>query len=157
MISATIGLVREKVTFSSIFSTILKEKIIMKSSLPLDKKNDRSTLPQALVDELKNKGAIRTTPVETAFRAVPRHLFVPGVALDEVYRDQSIPTKRLDGAIVSSSSQPAIMAVMLEQLALEPGHHVLEIGAGAGYNAALMAHIVGETGQVVTVDIDEGI
>lgn len=129
----------------------------MKSSLPLDKKNDRPTLPQALVAELKNKGAIRTPPVETAFGAVPRHLFVPGVALDEVYRDQSIPTKRLAGAVVSSSSQPAIMAVMLEQLALEPGHRVLEIGAGTGYNAALMAHIVGESGQVVTIDIDEDI
>jgi protein-L-isoaspartate(D-aspartate) O-methyltransferase len=47
------------------------------------------------------------------------------------------------------------MGIMLEQLGLEPGHKVLEIGAGTGYNAALMAHIVGETGQVVTVDIDE--
>jgi len=44
---------------------------------------------------------------------------------------------------------------MLEQLGLEPGHKVLEIGAGTGYNAALMAHIVGKTGQVVTVDIDQ--
>jgi protein-L-isoaspartate(D-aspartate) O-methyltransferase len=47
------------------------------------------------------------------------------------------------------------MAGMLEQLGLEPGHNVLEIGAGTGYNAALMAHIVGETGKVTTVDIDE--
>jgi protein-L-isoaspartate(D-aspartate) O-methyltransferase len=44
---------------------------------------------------------------------------------------------------------------MLEQLNLIPGHKVLEIGAGSGYNAALMAHIVGETGQVVTVDIEQ--
>ncbi|HLO17284.1 MAG TPA: methyltransferase domain-containing protein, partial [Anaerolineales bacterium] len=41
------------------------------------------------------------------------------------------------------------------QLGLEPGQKVLEIGAGSGYNAALMAHIVGEAGQVVTIDIDE--
>ncbi len=53
--------------------------------------------------------------------------------------------------------QPAIMAIMLEQLEMEPGHRVLEIGAGTGYNAALMAHIVGDAGQVVTVDIDEDI
>ena len=40
---------------------------------------------------------------------------------------------------------------------MEPGHSVLEIGAGAGYNAAILAHIVGPGGSVVTVDIDQGI
>jgi protein-L-isoaspartate(D-aspartate) O-methyltransferase len=49
------------------------------------------------------------------------------------------------------------MAIMLEQLGLEPGHQVLEIGAGTGYNAALISHIVGETGCIITVDIDEDI
>ena len=42
-----------------------------------------------------------------------------------------------DGEAISSSSQPEMMAIMLEQLALEPGLRVLEIGAGTGYNAAL--------------------
>jgi protein-L-isoaspartate(D-aspartate) O-methyltransferase len=113
-------------------------------------------LNQALVDELKSKGWIQTLGVEAAFRAVLRHHFLPGRPLDEVYSDQVIPTKQDEnGQWISSSSQPAIMAIMLEQLGLEPGHKVLEIGAGTGYNAALMAHIVGETGRVVTVDIDE--
>jgi len=49
------------------------------------------------------------------------------------------------------------MAIMLEQMELEPGHRVLEIGAGTGYNAALMAHIVGGEGLVATLDIDEDI
>src|SRR5260370_10612778 len=49
------------------------------------------------------------------------------------------------------------MAIMLEQLALQPGQRVLEIGAGTGYNAALIAQIVGKSGQVVTVDIDEDV
>lgn len=112
-------------------------------------------LHQALVDELAGKGYIRTPRVEAAFRAVPRHFFLPGLPFDQVYNDEAIPTKQLDGSVVSSSSQPAIMAIMLEQLALEPGHRVLEIGAGTGYNAALMAHIVGDAGRVVTMDIDE--
>jgi protein-L-isoaspartate(D-aspartate) O-methyltransferase len=77
------------------------------------------------------------------------------MAVDEVYRDTAIITKRLDDRPVSSSSQPAIMAIMLEQLDLKPGQHVLEIGAGTGYNAALLAHLVGDTGLVVTVDIDQ--
>lgn len=120
--------------------------------------SDIFTLRNTLLDELKNKERIRTPRIEAAFRAVPRHLFVPGVSLEEVYADRAIPTKYApDGLPISSSSQPAIMAIMLEQLGLEPGHKVLEIGAGTGYNAAMMAHIVGETGHVVTVDIDEDI
>ena len=59
-----------------------------------------------------------------------------------------------DGQPISSSSQPAIMAIMLDQLGLAPGQRVLEIGAGTGYNAALISHIVGAEGQVTSVDID---
>lgn len=115
-------------------------------------------LNQILVDELKSKGWIQTPGVEAAFRVVLRHHFLPGRPLEEVYSDRVIPTKQdQEGQWISSSSQPAIMAIMLEQLGLEPGHQVLEIGAGTGYNAALMAHIVGEAGRVVTVDIDEDI
>ena len=112
-------------------------------------------LHQALVDHLKNAGFMTTPQVEAAFRAVPRHLFLPAVPLADVYQDTHIVTKQIDGIDVSSSSQPAIMAIMLEQLGLEPGQRVLEIGAGTGYNAALMAHLVGESGQVVTVDLDD--
>jgi protein-L-isoaspartate(D-aspartate) O-methyltransferase len=119
--------------------------------------SDVSTLSEILIGELKAKGHLVSPPIEAAFRAVPRHLFVPSASLEEAYADRSIPTKRLDDQVVSSSSQPAIMAIMLEQLGLEPGHKVLEIGAGTGYNAALMAHLVGETGQVISVDIDQDI
>ena len=118
---------------------------------------DTSERLQALVDQLKTEGCIMTAGVESAFRAVPRHLFLPGVAVEEVYRDTAIVTKRLNDQPISSSSQPAIMAIMLEQLDLNPGQRVLEIGAGTGYNAALMAHIVGDTGLVVTVDLDQDI
>ena len=113
-------------------------------------------LHQALVDQLTKNGSITTSAVEAAFRAVSRHLFLPHVPPEHVYQDQAIPTKYDEGRAISSSSQPTIMAIMLEQLALAPGHRVLEIGAGTGYNAALMAHIVGDTGQVVTMDVNEG-
>jgi protein-L-isoaspartate(D-aspartate) O-methyltransferase len=115
-------------------------------------------LHQALVDRLLSQGFIHTRPVEAAFRAVPRHLFVPDVPLEEAYSDGAISTKSSEsGAALSASSQPAIMATMLEQLDLQPGQEVLEIGAGTGYNAALLAHIVGPTGQVITIDIDQDI
>ncbi len=108
-----------------------------------------------MVDELKLKALLRSPSVEAAFRAIPRHVFLPQSPIDQVYRDEAVPTKHLDGQVVSSSSAPAIMAIMLEQLQLERGHRVLEIGAGTGYNAALMAQLVGVTGKVVTLDIDE--
>ncbi len=112
-------------------------------------------LRDALIARLRRDGHLRSSRVEAAFRSVPRHLFVPEVPLEEAYRDQVIVTKWTEGLPVSSSSQPAIMAIMLEQLGLEPGHRILEIGAGTGYNGALMAQLVGEAGTVVAVEIDE--
>ena len=123
----------------------------------MPEENEQQILHRNLIDSVKAKGFIRSPQVEAAFRAVPRHLFLPNVPLQRVYRDEAIVTKSLNGRFVSSSSQPTIMAIMLEQLDLHEGQRVLEIGAGTGYNAALMAHIVGETGHVVTIDIDEDI
>lgn len=92
---------------------------------------------------------------QDAFAQVPRHLFVPEAGTSAAYRDEAFVIKcGDDGLPVSSSSQPAMMAIMLEQLMLEPGHRVLEIGAGSGYNAAVMSAIVGTQGTVVSVDID---
>src|SRR5260370_21258761 len=100
------------------------------------------------------RGAVRVPPaVERALLLVPRHLFVPGVPLREAYADIAIPTHWEDGMPVSSASQPAIVALMLEQLRVEPGMRVLEVGAGTGYNAALLAELAGPRGQVVTLDI----
>ena len=108
-----------------------------------------------LVDALLSAGAIKSSAVEAAFQAVPRHLFVPDVAVEDAYRNEAIVTKMLDGRAVSSASQPSIVAAMLEQVDLAQGQRVLEVGAGTGYNAALLGHIVGPRGRVVTVDIDE--
>ncbi len=119
---------------------------------------DAPTLHQALVDQLVEGGMIKSAAVEAAFRVVPRHPFLPGESLDRVYRDEPIVTKRReDGVPISSSSQPAAMAIMLEQLGVRPGHRVLEIGAGTGYNAALLARLAGPDGLVVSLDIDEDI
>lgn len=115
-------------------------------------------LRAALVRELVRRRAIRSDRVEQAFLAVPREVFVPETAavegLERVYRDEPIVTKWENGAAASSSSQPALMAAMLEALDVQPGHRVLEVGAGTGYNAALLSTLVGPSGRVVSVDVD---
>jgi protein-L-isoaspartate(D-aspartate) O-methyltransferase len=117
---------------------------------------DGRVFRRALVDTLRADGHLRSARVAAALEAVPREVFVPGLPLEDVYRpSEAIVTKRVDGVSVSSASAPEVIALMLEQLDPRPGDRVLEIGAGTGYNAALLAHLVGETGQVVTLDIDE--
>ena len=108
-----------------------------------------------LVDGLHDSGRLCSAAVEEAFRTVPRHLFLPGVPLARAYADEAVAVQAVDGVTTSSASQPSMMAIMLAQLDLRPGHRVLEIGAGTGYNAALMARIVGPQGHVIAVDIDE--
>ena len=93
--------------------------------------------------------------VSAAFLAVPRHLFLPQVEVGEAYRDTAIVVKSdAEGLPVSASTQPAMMAIMLEQLGLAAGQRVLEVGAGTGYNAAVMARLVGDSGSVVTIDVE---
>ncbi|UVS80489.1 methyltransferase, FxLD system [Actinokineospora sp. UTMC 2448] len=112
-------------------------------------------LKAAMVSRLRELKALRTEPVERAFLKVPRHKFTPGVPLDSAYdASQSVVVRRdADDAVVSTVSAPAIQAMMLEQAALRPGMRVLEIGSG-GYNAALIAEMVGAEGAVVSIDID---
>lgn len=119
---------------------------------------DSTALRDALVQTLTRTGAIRSPIVAAAFGAVPRERFLPGVPVADAYRDDAIITRRERGGLPSSSSsQPSIMAIMIEQSDLRPGHRVLEIGAGTGYNAAVMQEIVGPAGRVVTVDIQSDV
>jgi protein-L-isoaspartate(D-aspartate) O-methyltransferase len=115
-------------------------------------------LRERLVTELRAGGALHDDRVAAALADVPRHKFLPGIDLGRAYSDDAVVTKvDAEGRPISSSSQPAIMALMLEQLGVQPGHRVLEIGAGTGYNAALLAHLADGAGEVTTLDLDDDI
>lgn len=113
-------------------------------------------LREALVESLRKRGELADPRLAEAFLAVPRHVFLPDVPLERAYADEAIPVKHdLNGIALSSASQPTMMALMLWQLRLEPGHNVLEIGAGTGYNAAIIQYLVGRDGHVTTLEIDK--
>ncbi|MFC4912976.1 methyltransferase, FxLD system [Actinomadura gamaensis] len=117
----------------------------------------RHRMVDRLIADHKSQGRTLRPEVEAALRRVPRELYAPGVAVEEAYENTAIVTKRRDGEGLSSVSAPFLIAEMLGQAveALDglEGRHVLEIGSG-GYNASLLAELVGSTGSVTTVDID---
>ncbi len=115
-------------------------------------------LRSQFVTKLKENDILHEPAVENAFLAVPRELFVPGIAatqgLEAVYQNDPLLTKVRGAQTISTSTQPSLMAEMLQFLKPLPGQKILEIGSGTGYNAALLAHLVGPKGQVVSVELE---
>ncbi len=69
-----------------------------------------------------------------ALRRVPRHRFVPEPLRSKAYGDHSLPIGH--GQTIS---QPYVVGLMTQRLAIDPGHKVLEIGTGSGYQAAVLS------------------
>jgi len=114
-------------------------------------------LRQAMAETVIAGGWAVSPPVRDALRTVPRHRFAPEKDLKTAYDagDVAIVTRRDEAGRASSSvSAVWLQADMIEGLGLEPGAVVWEAGSG-GYNAELLAHVVGPGGRVVTSDIDE--
>jgi protein-L-isoaspartate(D-aspartate) O-methyltransferase len=130
------------------------------------------------IDYLIARGSLWSRPLIEAFRATPRHRFLDRIyhyqrqsgtwrevcvshlgraELKLVYSDRALTTRLSPEepgrppVPISSSSQPSLMAQMLEDLRLGPGLRTLEVGAGTGYNAALLAHAAG---PVTSIDVD---
>ncbi|MEV0391990.1 methyltransferase, FxLD system [Polymorphospora rubra] len=96
-----------------------------------------------------------TPPVEGALRQVERHRYVPNAPITDAYNEQAVITHTFpDGTHLSCASGPTIVAAMLNALDIQPGHRIMEIGAGTGYNAALLATLTGTDGEVTTLDIN---
>jgi methyltransferase of ATP-grasp peptide maturase system len=133
-------------------------------------------LSRSLTDSLSASAVLRSDRWTRAFQTVPRHVFVPRIFVDRqrtgryellngdeadsqrewlehVYADEPLVTQ-LDGSTwLSSSSQPSLMAMMLEALEITGTERILEIGTGTGYNAALLCEGLGSD-RVTSIDID---
>jgi protein-L-isoaspartate O-methyltransferase len=136
--------------------------------------DDTAALRADLADHLTG---LRSPMWRDAFRAVPRHVFAPRFAIHDpatqafvhhdltdtlgrpaalaaAYTDDTLITRfDADGVPISSSTEPSLMAAMLEALDARPGHRVLEVGTGTGYNAALLCHALGQD-NITSIDVD---
>lgn len=132
------------------------------------------------IQELDQHNVFSSQRLQDAFRHIPRDQFLDQIYvrgedgqwksiqrpvndvemaesrwLPLVYSDQALVT-RIDqeGIPICSSSQPSVMAWMLSALDVQPGHNVLEIGTGQGYNAGLLAFLTHDSTHVTTIDVD---
>lgn len=103
---------------------------------------------QQMVDDQIAARGIRDERILSAFRRVPRHLFVPKGRRDEAYEDHPIP---IGGG--QTISQPYIVAYMTEQLRVEADSVVLEVGTGSGYQAAILGMLAEEVHTIEAVEV----
>jgi protein-L-isoaspartate(D-aspartate) O-methyltransferase len=99
---------------------------------------------QMVEQQLRARG-LRHEGVLAAVGRVPRHEFVPEAERDQAYADRPLPIGHQQ-----TISQPYIVALMTEVIDPRPGQKVLEIGTGSGYQAAVLAELVGE---VYTIEL----
>lgn len=89
-------------------------------------------------EQIEHRG-VHDPRVLEAMSTLPRHIFVAGDLWPQAYRDSPLPIGE-----EQSISQPYIVGFMLQTLAIEPQHRVLEVGTGTGYQAALLGMLAAE-------------
>jgi len=103
---------------------------------------------EELIKELIRGGILRSKKVIDAMLKVPRELFVPEELRKYAYLDTPLPI-----GYGQTISAPHMVALMTEALDPDRGDRILEVGTGSGYQAAILAEIVGPEGHVYTVEI----
>jgi len=88
-----------------------------------------------LIMTLRRSG-ITDTAVLAAIERIPREAFVPPSFLDQAYENRALPI-----GLGQTLSQPQVVALMTQALAVRPRHKVLEIGTGSGYQAAVLSRL----------------
>ena len=99
-----------------------------------------------MIERLRDHYRIENERVLEAMRAVPRHVFVPEALQTRAYGDHALPI-----AANQTISQPYIVARMTELLELDKESRVLEIGAGSGYQTAVLSRIAGQVFSIERV------
>ena len=102
---------------------------------------------EELVDKLSRNGYIKTDQVKNAMLFVPREEFIPPENRRYAYIDQPLPIGK--GQTISA---PHMVAMICETLDLKRGMKILEVGSGFGYNAAVVAEIIGPEGHLFTTE-----
>jgi protein-L-isoaspartate(D-aspartate) O-methyltransferase len=98
--------------------------------------NDWEELAEQMVDVQIIARDVKDEAVLSAMRKVPRHVFVPEICVSDAYIDRPLPLGEFQ-----TISQPFIVARMTELLNVKKGMKVLEIGAGSGYQAAILSYL----------------
>lgn len=132
-------------TFLHSTSSGMVKLLYLMCILLLSQGDDRNKERESMVrDQIEARG-IKDPAVLEAMRKVLRHKLVPEAQIAQAYRDSPLPIG--NGQTIS---QPYIVAFMTEMIQPSKGMKVLEIGTGSGYQAAVLAEIVGE---VYTLEI----
>jgi len=100
-----------------------------------------------MVEQQLRRRDIDDERILAAFLETPRERFVPPPRISEAYEDHPVPIGH--GQTVS---QPYIVALMIQQLAPQPGHRILDVGAGSGYQSALLARLAGHVYGLERID-----
>ena len=106
---------------------------------PSERSQDYAIPRERMVARLREHYGIRDSAVLEAMRAVPRHAFVPEALQGRAYGDHALPI-----SANQTISQPYIVARMTELLRIDKESRVLEVGAGSGYQTAVLAKIAGQ-------------
>jgi len=107
---------------------------------------------QNLVKKLQRAGYIKSDIVKEAFLEIPREKFVPDNIKEKAYIDS--PMEIGNGQTISA---PHMVAIMCEELHLEKGQKVLEIGTGSGYHGSIVSKIIGNSGHVYSIERHENL
>ncbi len=133
-------------------------------------------LNKRMIKEVQKKGFLKNSEYERAFLSIPRHIFIPSLydiekqewkrfevdyskpqeeILKKIYVDSPLVINVENETVLSTSSQPTVMAMMIEEAKLKNGDKVFEVGTGSGYNAGVISHIVGQNGKVITTELEK--
>ncbi|HEY3621206.1 MAG TPA: methyltransferase domain-containing protein [Roseiarcus sp.] len=124
-------------------------------------------------EELRHTAHVRSPAVVEAFATVPREHFAgPGpwrvlspIGGPEYWTVDDADPRRLSHDVLVAidetrrlnNGQPSLWAARFDQLGLAPGDRVVHVGAGLGYHSAILAEVVGSTGEVTAIEIDPGL